>query len=374
MASYFFGGYKEAALKSSLSASSEYTNIHINKKTAQTKARKKEIADLLRAGKNDKAKVKVECVISEDFVKDGYELLELYLEILRERVKLVTNSKEAPKELKQNICSIIWAEKLVPIDSLKTVVDQLQKKYGSKFVKDAQENSNNDVDSRLLRCLEYEIPKSREVVGYLKEIALTYNVDWTPPDSWIEVSKEISDNIPEPINYDFQRQNVSDTEMHAAEAEERRQFELNQLRGANNNNNFSQVNHYQTQPQTHTQTQSHDQTSPGVFVSRNNLAPTPGFTIQAQEYPVMAEAEVVDVINEPTTIHQQNVKQEPPSAPIVTNTQPSVTETHDNEVVPNDAKKQDANKDDENDNDKDNYGDADGGMSALQARLAALQG
>lgn len=59
----------------------------------QMRQYRKDIAELLRAGKQDYARIRVEAVIREVSTQTGYEILELYLELLAVRAPLIASTK-----------------------------------------------------------------------------------------------------------------------------------------------------------------------------------------------------------------------------------------------------------------------------------------
>ena len=80
-----------------------------NKKTNSVKVQKIEIAKILADGKEEKARIKVEHIIRDDFLIEAYEILELFAELIHGRIKQITNSKECPADLKEAVASLIWA-------------------------------------------------------------------------------------------------------------------------------------------------------------------------------------------------------------------------------------------------------------------------
>ncbi len=126
--------------------------------------------------------IKVEHIIREDFTMEGYEILELLLELTHERIRQVTNSQECPKDLEQAVCSLIWAADNVDISELLEIKSQLVKKYGSEFARKASLNKNGEVNERLCEKLTYKEPSGQLVLNYLTLIAEGYNVDWAPSE------------------------------------------------------------------------------------------------------------------------------------------------------------------------------------------------
>jgi vacuolar protein sorting-associated protein IST1 len=111
-----------------------------NKKSAAVKHKKREIATLLGEKKDEKARIKVEHVIREDFLIEAYELLELLCELVFERVKYIASCKECPPDLVEAVSSLIWAATRVEIAEMEQIKKQLIKKFGSKFASDAENN------------------------------------------------------------------------------------------------------------------------------------------------------------------------------------------------------------------------------------------
>lgn len=181
----FLFPYSETKLKPYLKMAVQRIQIHNNKKTTAVKIQKKEVAQLLREGKDDKARIRAEHIIREDFNIEGLEILELILELIHERIKQISSAKECPPDLKEAVSSAIWASKVVDIPELKEVSSQLSKKFGSKFAEAASKNENNEVNIRLLQKLSYRPPSKKLVRNYLTEIAKTYEVKWEPsPDDF----------------------------------------------------------------------------------------------------------------------------------------------------------------------------------------------
>eukprot|EP01031_Cornospumella_fuschlensis_P033820 gene33819-40921_t len=182
----FLFPYSETKIKPHLKMAVQRIQLANNKRTTSVKQQKKAIADLLDGKKEEKACIKVEHIIREDFTTEGYEILELLTELVHERIRQISNSTECPSDLQEAVCSLIWAADNVDIDELKEVKLQLGKKYGSEFVKRAAGNERGCVNPRLFDKLTYRPPSCLLVVSYLTAIAESYKVQWEPSDQLIE--------------------------------------------------------------------------------------------------------------------------------------------------------------------------------------------
>lgn len=177
---FLFNRYSESKLKPYLKMAVQRIHIANNKRITQVKHQKREIADLLREHKDEKARIKVEHIIRDDFTIEGFEILELLCELVHERCKMISNNKEVPAELKEAVCSLIWAGKNVDISEMQNIAQQLTQKYGKPFAEIAIANENGEVNERLYNKMIYKPPSAVLVMRYLEEIAKAYEVDWTP--------------------------------------------------------------------------------------------------------------------------------------------------------------------------------------------------
>jgi len=152
-----------------------------NKKITSVKLQKKEIANILAESKDEKARIKVEHIIRDDFVIEAYEMIELMCDLLHERIRQITNSEKCPEDLKETVSSLIWAANQCEISELQEVKKHLSRKFGPEFTKDAVENNGGVVNARLFNKLSYKPPSRILVTRYLEEIAEVYKIDWAAP-------------------------------------------------------------------------------------------------------------------------------------------------------------------------------------------------
>lgn len=64
------------------------------------------MADLLRAGKQGNARIRVESVIRETLLLQAFDTLEVYLELLAVRVELLAKTKEMPPDMME-VCGSV---------------------------------------------------------------------------------------------------------------------------------------------------------------------------------------------------------------------------------------------------------------------------
>ncbi|KAJ7750234.1 DUF292-domain-containing protein [Mycena metata] len=149
------------------------------KKEAQAKASRRDIASLLERGKIETARVKSS---TEDIHVELLELLELYSELLLARFGLLDqNTREPDPGIAEGVCSIIHAAPRTELKELHVLRDILMHKYGREFSMAVMENRDGCVSDRVMRKLGNGTPSAELVDGYLTEIAKAYGVEWSPP-------------------------------------------------------------------------------------------------------------------------------------------------------------------------------------------------
>lgn len=150
---------------------------------------RREIADLLRAGKEESAKIKVEHIIGQDYNREAMEVLELLCELLLARFTLLIEQKQCDPSLLEAVHTVIYASSRSDIKEMLSVRELLGRKFGKEFVEAASVNKYGLVNQRVLQRLHVSIPDPSIVTAYLVEIAKKYNVSYSPPSSGSDGSK-----------------------------------------------------------------------------------------------------------------------------------------------------------------------------------------
>ncbi|KNC48598.1 uncharacterized protein AMSG_00375 [Thecamonas trahens ATCC 50062] len=152
-----------------------------NKKSNKNKAARREIAQLLEAGKEESARIKVEHIIREDYTVEAYEILELYCDLLLARYGLVTApGDECDTGIREAVETLIWAAPRAEIKELPIVREQLIRRYGPDFAKAAMSADNEIINPRVRHKLSIMTPEVKLVNLYLSEIAKAHNIEFDP--------------------------------------------------------------------------------------------------------------------------------------------------------------------------------------------------
>lgn len=168
------------------------------------KTHRRAMAQLLEAGKEDSARIRVENIIRSDITSELHELLELYCELLLARAGLLEGHTCDPG-LEEAVKSIMYAAPKTEIKELNTVRTLLAEKYGKEFLLAAMDNTDGKVNEKVVKKLSVEPPREELVVGYLEEIARAYGVDWPkrekappPPEFVDEEDGDVNDDGEDP--------------------------------------------------------------------------------------------------------------------------------------------------------------------------------
>lgn len=183
----FSVGPNYSKLKTNLRLAVNRLKLLGKKKSELTQKARKEISDYILEHKEDRARIKVEHIIHEDYMVEAYELLEMYCDTLLARFGLIQQMKELDEGLEEAINSVCWAAPrlLAEIQEFKIISEQLAIKYGKPFVEQCRCNGFNKVNPKLLAKMSVHAPPKVLVERYMMEIAKSHGVPFTPDQSII---------------------------------------------------------------------------------------------------------------------------------------------------------------------------------------------
>nr|XP_057934000.1 IST1 homolog isoform X4 [Doryrhamphus excisus] len=184
-------GFKAERLRVNLRLVIQRLKLLEKKKSELAQKARKEIADYLSAGKDERARIRVEHIIREDYLVEAMEVLELFCELLLTRFGLIKSMKELDPGLQEAVSTLIWAAHRLEaqVAELKIVSQQLCAKYSKEYGKLCMTNQIGTVNERLMNKMSVEAPPKILVERYLIEIAKNYNV---PYDADAMVLPEVS--------------------------------------------------------------------------------------------------------------------------------------------------------------------------------------
>nr|CAG4645815.1 EOG090X0DNH [Lynceus sp. MCZ IZ 141354] len=178
----FESGANYTKLKTNLRLAVNRLKLLEKKKTELALKARKEIADYLSANKPERAKIRVEQIIREDYMVEAMEVVEMYCDLLLARFGLIQQMKTLDEGLAEAISSLIWIAPRLQSDvaELKIIADQLTAKYGKPYALSCRDNAIGTVSPKLMHKLSVQAPPKILVEKYLIEIAKNYNVAYEP--------------------------------------------------------------------------------------------------------------------------------------------------------------------------------------------------
>lgn len=170
--------YSEAKLKIYLKQATQRIKLANNKRSTASSRHKREIGKLLEEGKTEKAIIRVEHVIRDDYMMEAYEIAELMCDLLYERIRQISKNEICPPDLAEAVSTVIYVSSRLDISELEEARKQFRKKYGKEFVVLCIENSRGTVNNRVVDKLNLIAPSPLLVRSYLQEISKEFCVPW----------------------------------------------------------------------------------------------------------------------------------------------------------------------------------------------------
>ncbi|XP_053986358.1 IST1 homolog [Hylaeus volcanicus] len=178
----FSSGPNYTKLKTHLRLAINRLKLLEKKKTELAQKARKEIADYIATGKIERAKIRVEHIIREDYMVEAMELLEMYCDLLLARFGLIQQMKNLDEGLAEAISTIIWAAPRIQTDvqEIKVISDILIAKYGRQYTDACREEAVQTISEKLKHKMSVQSPSKLLVEKYLVEIAKNYNIEYEP--------------------------------------------------------------------------------------------------------------------------------------------------------------------------------------------------
>ncbi len=129
------------------------------------------------------ARVKVEAVIRDEMMLQAFEILELFVELLLSRAELLKMQTGCPFDLREAVCTVIYAAPRIDAKELLEVRSQFIEKYGKPFASEAMENKGGCVNAKIIHKMSVLTPENATVFEFLASIAKEFGVEWVSPIS-----------------------------------------------------------------------------------------------------------------------------------------------------------------------------------------------
>ncbi|KAG8057648.1 hypothetical protein GUJ93_ZPchr0002g24282 [Zizania palustris] len=147
--------------------------------------------------------LQVEHVIREQNIMAANEIIDLFCELIVTRLPIIAKQKECPADLKEGICSLIFASpRCSELPELSRMCNLFGKKYGKDFVSAAVDlRPNACVNNLLIEKLSVKKPSGQTKLKVLKEIAKEHQIDWDMTETEHELIKPPEELIQGPSTF-----------------------------------------------------------------------------------------------------------------------------------------------------------------------------
>eukprot|EP00922_Rhytidocystis_sp_ex-Travisia-forbesii_P047561 GHVS01070860.1.p1 GENE.GHVS01070860.1~~GHVS01070860.1.p1 ORF type:complete len:348 (+),score=62.78 GHVS01070860.1:36-1079(+) len=178
----WFGKFNPSVCKANLKMANSRAKLAQNRSQATSQLLRREVAVLLREGKEEKARIKAEQLIVEGNNDGALDILTTMCELLVTRMAFMASERDCPSDLVSTVHSVIYCQTRTGIEELNVVRRQFELKYGKSWVDEAVDNKRQEVHFKLVQLLSVTPPVEREIIRVLSEIAREFKVtSWTPP-------------------------------------------------------------------------------------------------------------------------------------------------------------------------------------------------
>ncbi|WOK92861.1 IST1-like protein isoform X1 [Canna indica] len=196
-------GFNSSKCKTEAKMATARIKLLRNKREAQLRQMRRDIAFLLESGRDETARIRVEHVIREQNVLAANEIIELFCELIVARLPIISKQRDCPPDLKEGISSLIYASpRCSEIPELNRIQRLFEKKYGKDFVAAAIDlRPESGVNRMLIEKLSVRKPTGEFKLKVLKEIAKEYQVKWDATESEQELLKPPEEVIEGPRTF-----------------------------------------------------------------------------------------------------------------------------------------------------------------------------
>ncbi|KAJ7564486.1 hypothetical protein O6H91_02G019100 [Diphasiastrum complanatum] len=181
----FEKGFKPSKCKSLLKLVISRIALVRNKRGAQIRQLRKDVAQLLQSGQELSARKRVDIIMKEQNILDAYAVLEKFCELVLTRLAVIKAERSCPLDTKEAISSLIFAgSRCADLPELLDLRSIFEEHYGKQFIVAAAElQSGSGVNKVIIEKLSGRMLNEDLRVQLMKDIAAENRVQWSPQDS-----------------------------------------------------------------------------------------------------------------------------------------------------------------------------------------------
>jgi hypothetical protein len=145
------------------------TNLHKLKLQEQLQREKGEILQVIRSGKVEIARIKVESLIQDYRKLSAYDIIIHYCDNLLTRMELLQATGDTPSEVLSAVHTIAYASSNLNIPELQEVAGHLKAKFGYNIGNNTIESAAVWIDKKVVESLSLAPPSEEVINKYIQE-------------------------------------------------------------------------------------------------------------------------------------------------------------------------------------------------------------
>eukprot|EP01071_Lankesteria_metandrocarpae_P004518 Lankesteria_metandrocarpae@DN3583_c0_g1_i3.p1 len=178
-----FNKYEESTLKANLQLEAVRAQQMRSKNEAKKLTKIREICVFLQNNQELEARMRAEDFVNLNKLNEALGVHRSQIALVVQKMPLIGSGSKPPDDLVllQALHSIVFAHAKLGGKELAVAVEQLEMKFGSKFVKSAAKNSRKLVHPSWLMYDEGSSSIERDVLDVLESVAVRFCISWVSP-------------------------------------------------------------------------------------------------------------------------------------------------------------------------------------------------
>eukprot|EP00252_Welwitschia_mirabilis_P020046 TRINITY_DN4812_c0_g1_i1.p1 TRINITY_DN4812_c0_g1~~TRINITY_DN4812_c0_g1_i1.p1 ORF type:complete len:988 (-),score=172.49 TRINITY_DN4812_c0_g1_i1:850-3813(-) len=175
-----FGDGQTSKCKSLIKSVNSRLDLLRNKRRTKAEVLTRDVAELLRKGRDDEAFLRVEWLCVEEKMLRVYDLIETYCQRVRKQLSSLHKNRTCPQDIKEAISNLIFAAaSCAEIPELQALRGVFATRYGDEFaVAAVQVHADSGVNKEMVENLSAKEMCKAEKIKLLKEIANKIGLSW----------------------------------------------------------------------------------------------------------------------------------------------------------------------------------------------------
>ncbi|GMM49185.1 Ist1 protein [Starmerella bacillaris] len=169
------GSQYTSRLKALLKLAINRLKLLQQKKTAINKQNRRNLSQLLEAGKIEACRIRIENLWQEDVNVELLEILELYCELILARSSRIVDQEIRDQRVEEAVHVLLYAAQYVDVKELANLRPLMSHMVTKEYVEYAIENTNG-IPDKIIQKIHVDVPSAELVDSYMLEICKAYEI------------------------------------------------------------------------------------------------------------------------------------------------------------------------------------------------------